>query len=451
MFGKKTIKLASILLALLLALSLSSCGLLALVGPNINGGQNSSNDQIISGGSLPGVSDSAFPELDLIDYFFEQLSVLDLDRDKLVTAILKAYVEATGDLYAAYYTEEELKAMTANNQGELEGIGVSVVNNVVEHNGQKYNVLTIISLYNASPALAGGLRVGDHVYAVFDEEGNSYTVDELGYDTAITYVRGVAGTKAHFVILRHGENGALTAHEFEIERKKITTDSVMGRVSEQDPTIGVVKILQFDLTTPPQFKRVMDELIGKGCQKFVFDVRNNPGGDLASIEAVLSMFLDEGDVMIQTVYKDGTSEVDKVGVVTHNDPSYSSCDVTREDIGKYRNYRFAVLTNGYTASAAELFTSNLRDYELATLVGNTTYGKGCMQSTYHLAYWGIPGGLKLTTAWYLSPNGENYHGIGIAPHIEVDMDASLIEQYGNIYLIPDSEDPQLIAAIQALK
>ena len=90
MFGKKTIKLASILLALLLALSLSSCGLLALVGPNINGGQNSSNDQIISGGSLPGVSDSAFPELDLIDYFFEQLSVLDLDRDKLVTAILKA-------------------------------------------------------------------------------------------------------------------------------------------------------------------------------------------------------------------------------------------------------------------------------------------------------------------------------------------------------------------------
>jgi carboxyl-terminal processing protease len=446
MFGKKTIKLASILLALLLTLSLSSCGLLAFIGSN-----NSSGGQNNIGGKLPIASDSAFPELDLIDYFFEQLSVLDLDRDKLVTAILKAYVEATGDIYAAYYTEEELKAMTADNQGELEGIGVSVVNNVVEHNGQKYNVLTIISVFNNSPALAGGLRVGDHVYAVFDEDGNSYTVDELGYDTAITYVRGVAGTKARFVILRNGADGMLTAHEFEIERQKIMTESVTGRVSEQDPTIGIVKISQFDLTTPPQFERVMDELIAGGCQKFVFDVRNNPGGDLASIEAVLSMFLNEGDVMIQTVYKDGMSEVDKVGVVTHTDPSYSSCDVTREDIGKYRNYRFAVLTNEYTASAAELFTSNLRDYELATLVGNTTYGKGCMQSTYNLAYWGVSGGLKLTTAWYLPPSGENYHEIGIVPHIEVDMDESLIEQYGNIYLIPDSEDPQLIAAIQALK
>ena len=450
MFGKKTIKLASILLALLLALSLSSCGLLALVGSNISGGQSNSGGEI-NGGNLPIASDSAFPELELIDYFFEQLSVLNLDRDKLVTAILKAYVEATGDIYAAYYTEEELKAMTADNQGEMEGIGVSVVDNVVEHNGQMYDVLTIINVYNNSPALADGLRVGDHVYAVFDEQGNSYTVDELGHDTAITHIRGAAGTKAHFVILRHGENGALTAHEFEIERKKITTESVTGHASEQDPTIGIVKISQFDLTTPPQFERVMDELIAGGCQKFVFDVRNNPGGDLESIEAVLSMVLNEGDVMIQTVYNDGVSEVDKVGVKTHSDPSYSSCDITREDIGKYRNYRFAVLTNEYTASAAELFASNLRDYELATLVGNTTYGKGCMQSTYNLAYWGVPGGLKLTTAWYLPPSGENYHEIGIVPHIKVDMDVSLIEQYGNVYLIPDSEDPQLIAAIQALK
>jgi carboxyl-terminal processing protease len=354
-------------------------------------------------------------------------------------------------MYAAYYTEEELKAMASDNQGELEGIGVSVVNDVVELNGQKYSVLTIISVFNDSPALAGGLRIGDRVYAVFDAEGNSHTVEELGYDKAITYVRGVAGTKAHFTVLRDGADGQYVAHEFEIERKKITTESVSGRVSEQDPTIGIVKISQFDLTTPPQFKHTMDELIGKGCQKFVFDVRYNPGGDLQSIEAVLSLFLNEGDVMIKTVYKDGSGETDKVEVKSHNDEAYRTCDVTREDIGKYRNYQFAVLTNEYTASAAELFTSNLRDYELATLVGNTTYGKGCMQSTYDLSYWGVKGGLKLTTAWYLPPSEQNYHDIGIVPHIEVNMDESLIEKYGNIYLIPDSEDPQLIAALQALK
>ncbi|MBE6619953.1 MAG: hypothetical protein E7625_01120 [Ruminococcaceae bacterium] len=442
MFRKKILQFSLLLLALVLTLSLSSCGLLALMGNNGGLGNLGNNNSS---------SDSTFPELDLIDYFFEQLSVLDLDRETLVTAVLKAYVEATGDMYAEYYTEEELKAMTSDNQGELEGIGVSVVNDVVELGGQKYSVLTIISVFNDSPAMSGGIRIGDHVYAVFDEEGNSYTVEELGYDKAITYVRGVAGTKTRFTVLRAGAEGQYTAHEFEIERKKITTESVTGRVSEQDPTIGIVKISQFDLTTPPQFKRTMDELIGKGCKKFVFDVRYNPGGDLRSIEAVLSLFLNEGDVMIQTVYKDGSGEVDKVGIKSHKDEASQTCNVTREDIGKYRNYQFAVLTNEYTASAAELFTSNLRDYELATLVGNTTYGKGCMQSTYDLSYWGVKGGLKLTTAWYLPPSGQNYHDIGIVPHIEVDMDESLIEKYGNIYLIPDREDPQLIAAIQALK
>ena len=89
--------------------------------------------------------------------------------------------------------------------------------------------------------------------------------------------------------------------------------------------------------------------------------------------------------MISTVYKDGTGETDKVKVVSNLTGGYETCNVSKKDIGKYRDYKFAVLTNEYTASAAELFTSNLRDYDLATLVGVTTYGKGCMQSMYDLS------------------------------------------------------------------
>jgi carboxyl-terminal processing protease len=140
-----------------------------------------------------------------------------------------------------------------------------------------------------------------------------------------------------------------------------------------------------------------------------------------------------------------------VEVVNSHTGAYASCNVSKKDIGKYRGYEFAVLTNEYTASAAELFTSNLRDYKLATLVGVTTFGKGCMQSMYNLSYWGVEGALKLTTAWYLPPSGENYHDIGIKPDIEVMLDESLIEEYGNVYLIPDDKDPQLMAAVDALK
>jgi carboxyl-terminal processing protease len=440
--SKLTIKLSSLFLALLLCLSLTSCFNFGSsggnLGPIINGNVNSSQN-------------SEFPELDLIHQLFEQLSVYDLDREVLMTAVLKAYAEATGDVYAAYYTPEELEAVTSDNQGEMQGIGVSVVNDVLDIDGFNYSVLTIISVFQGSPALDAGLRMGDHVYAVTNSEGETHTVQELGYDNAIASIRGVSGTKAAFIVLRPVAGGTYEQLTFEIERKKITTESVTGRVYEADPTIGIIKIAQFDLTTPTQFSATMDSLIEKGCRKFIFDVRYNPGGDLASIEAVLSTFLQKGDVMISTVYKNGTGTSDKVDVVNSHTGAYASCNVSKKDIGKYRDYEFAVLTNEYTASAAELFTSNLRDYELATLVGVTTYGKGCMQSMYDLAYWGVPGALKLTTAWYLPPSGENYHDIGIAPDIEVKLDESLIEEYGNVYLIPDDKDPQLMAAVNALK
>ncbi|MBO5897692.1 MAG: hypothetical protein J6R04_01645, partial [Clostridia bacterium] len=293
-------------------------------------------------------------------------------------------------------------------------------------------------------------RVGDHIYTVTDNEGEIYSVTELGYDAAIACVRGLSGTKASFTALRKGVGGYEVV-PFEIERAAITSMSVSYRTLASDPTVGIVKISQFDLTTPEQFHAAMDDLIKRGCRAFVFDVRYNPGGILESIEAVLSTMLEEGDVMISTVYKNGSEEVDRVREVSYMRDGYEGCSVSADDIGKYRGYPFAVLTNEYTASAAELFTSDLRDHGLATLVGQTTYGKGCMQSTFDLSYFGIEGALKLTVAWYQPASGENYHDIGIVPDIEVAMDTSVIEKYGNIYLIPDEEDAQLMAAVQALK
>ena len=441
-------KISAFLLALLLLFSLVSCfatpGTQGTQPPNNKPSVDIEQDDVEN-------YESAFPELDLIHMLFQQLSVYDIDEEAMTVAILKAYAEATGDIYAAYYTEEELEALTSENQGEMTGIGVSVIDDQIDYNGYSYSVLTIISVFENSPALSAGLRMGDHIYSVVTESGETKTVHELGYDATVSCIRGEEGSKASFTVLRPGANGTFEIIPMEIERVKLTTESVKGRIYEADPTIGIVKITQFDLTTPPQFKNTMDSLIAQGCTKFIFDVRYNPGGDLRSIEAVLSTFLNEGDVMITTQYKNGVSESDHVQVVTGLTNGYETCNITKEDIGKYRGYSFAVITNEYTASAAELFTSNLRDYDLATLVGTTTYGKGCMQSMYPLSYFGVSGAFKLTTAWYLPPSGENYHDIGIAPDIEVEMDESLFETYGNIYLIPDSEDPQIQAAVNSLK
>jgi carboxyl-terminal processing protease len=154
--------------------------------------------------------------------------------------------------------------------------------------------------------------------------------------------------------------------------------------------------------------------------------------------------------MMSMVYKNGTQRTDYVEVIPPSEDVYDECTVSEQDIGKYSSYDFVVLTNRYTASSAELFAANIRDHELGTLIGETTYGKGCVQRTYNLDYFGIEGALKLTIAWYAPPCGENYHGVGITPDVAVETDKALIEQYGSIYLVPDEQDPQIRAAIEAL-
>ena len=187
----------------------------------------------------------------------------------------------------------------------------------------------------------------------------------------------------------------------------------------------------------------------KGCDKFVFDVRNNPGGDLESIKAVLSFFLSEGDLIVSTKDKAGNERFDRVQVLKHEQSAYAGCDITKEDIGKFSNLEFTVITNGNTASAAELFTATMRDYELGIIVGQTTYGKGCMQSIFSLQYYGVEGGLKLTTQMYFPACGESYHGIGIAPHVPVELSQEAQEY--NLYVLPEELDNQLQTAISQMK
>lgn len=390
------------------------------------------------------VEDEKYYPFELFDLMLESYSFEDLDEEEMIAAALKAYVYATGDDYAAYYTQEEYAALREAAEGESEGIGINVINDTQTISGVEYRVIRVINVSKGSPAEAAGMKVGDAIYGVGVGESME-TVHSLDYDVALTKLQGTAGTVAEFTVYRSG--AAAPFLPFSIPRQKITASSVYARQSDLDPSVGVVKIIQFDLTTPAQFCEAIEELKAKNCEKFVFDVRYNPGGDLASIEAVLSYFLNEGDVIIRTRDKAGNESVSLAEPRTYTG-SYASCNISREEIGKYRELDCVVLCNGSTASAAELFTATFRDYQLAPIVGTTTFGKGSMQSIFSLAYYGYSGALKLTTALYYPASNRGYDGIGITPDHVVELSEAAASK--NIYALTDGEDDQMQKALELL-
>ena len=387
--------------------------------------------------------------LALFDAIFDAYGIQEVSVDSraVIDAALKEYVRQTGDNYAFYYTEEEFLELQKSNVGESQGIGINIIQSTAMIGGTSYDVVKVINVMKDSPAYEAGVQTGDLIVFVGIGEERE-PVYELGYDVAVKKMQGVKGTVATFTVYRPDGDG-YEVKEFSIERREFTGWSVDSHVCTVDGygDVGIVKIMQFDLTTPTQFCEEVDSLLAAGCQKLVFDVRHNPGGDLKSIEAVLSYFLKSGDVIIRTSDRNGQSEVSRVEAVTYED-EYAGCSVSKADIGKYRDFETVILCNGSTASAAELFTATFRDYEMAPIVGTTTFGKGSMQSIMSLAMFGCPGALKLTTKMYYPPIGDSYEGIGIVPDVVIEQseEASKI----NIYEIKDDEDDQLMAALKQL-
>ncbi len=379
----------------------------------------------------------------IIDTFFKEYALQDVDGDLLLDEMLRAYVAATGDSYAAYYTEEEYLELMSQMQGENVGIGVTVTMD------PDTGCIYVIQVASGSPAQAAGVLPGDLIVAI-GSAAEQERVSEIGYDAAMQKLLGAEGTEAKFIVLRDG-----TEMEFSITRAKFTAVSVQGTKSTTDSKVGILRISGFEANTPAQFKAEMKKLLDAGCERFVYDVRNNPGGELRSVCAILSYFAEQDAVLVTTEYKNGGTEVQKAQAVSYTG-DYAACSVAENEIGMYRRYPAVVLANGYTASAGELFTAALRDFGLAEVVGENTFGKGVIQSIFPLSeigsYYGvtISGGLKLTVGYYTPPCGENYDGKGIAPTGE-PVELSDEAKNKNLYLLDEAEDDQLQAAIQNVK
>jgi len=388
-----------------------------------------------------GLNDDQYNEYRKIADIIDDKSIFDIDKDAVFSGMINGYLSGIGDKYAFYMTDEEYTQWLTDNTGVFCGIGVNVFASVYDED----LYIEVFNVIKDSPADKAGVLAGDVLYEVITDDGKK-NIAEIGYSEAIDLIKGEEGTDVTFTVVRGGDFSnpiTLTA-----TRANVISQTVMYHVSTTDANIGIINILGFDVNTPVQFSTAVDSLLADGITKFVFDVRDNPGGDLKSINAVLSYFLNEGDTVVRTVDSSDNWVTDKVEVVKYTG-DYASCSVTSDDIGKYRELDYVVLVNENTASAAELFTSALMDYQLAEIIGVKTYGKGSMQEIFNLSYYGCSGGLKLTTKLYYPPISDNYDGIGITPDIVVEMDKA----YSDIskYKLTEDQDNQLQTALNALK
>ena len=245
----------------------------------------------------------------------------------------------------------------------------------------------------------------------------------LSLTQVVNLVKGREGTTVHLTIYREGESDFL---EFDIKRGKlIETTTVQSGMLENTNNIGYLQIREFDSVTVDQYAEALAELKASDMKGLVLDLRSNPGGDLAAVVEIAGRILPKG-------------------LIVYTEDKYGNREEETSDAEHYFDKPLAVLVNGNSASASEIFAGAIKDYGIGTLVGTKTYGKGIVQKIYPL-HDGTA--VKLTVSKYYTPKGNNIHEIGIEPDVEIDMEEALIKEV----VVPLGEDNQVLKALEVLR
>ncbi len=362
------------------------------------------NKATILNGTPTAGDDGSFAKLFEVKDLLNGQYYQEIDQNTLLEGAIKGMVNSVGDPYTVFYNKEEYADFNDDGQGNYVGIGVMV--------GIKEDKIVVITPFEGTPAFEAGIRAGDFIIAV---EGVPYAGTEM--DKAVSVIKGQEGEPVTLTILSNGEE-----KEISIIRSSITMVNVEHDMVADN--IGRVTMLQFTNGTAKQVEEALDDLKGQGAEKFILDLRGNPGGYLDEALDLASLFIEKGKTVLYTLDK---------------------YDQKKDYISKGGNYGDAdlvVLIDQGSASASEVVAGALKDYKKATLVGQKTFGKGIVQQAYNV---GDDEGVKITVSSYYSPNGINIHGEGIKPDVEVALPED-IEQP-----ISMEDDLQLQKAIELLK
>ncbi len=331
---------------------------------------------------------------DQVKIFSEVLSkiredyVEEVEVKKLIYGAIKGMV-GTLDPFSQFMEKDINKVLKEDTKGEFGGLGIRIA--------IRDKRLTVVTPLPGTPAYRLGILPGDKIVKIEGESTEGITLLE-----AVKKLRGEKGTKVTITIQREGEKDLL---DFTITRDIIKIQSVSGRMLTE--TIGYIRLAEFSQKTPADMDKKWKELEEQGMENLILDLRNNPGGLLPSAVAVTKRFIGDNKIVVSTRGRYPEQEI-----------KYFADRQSRQ-----RLLPLVVLVNHGSASGSEIVAGAIQDWSRGVILGETTFGKGSVQSMITLE---DGSGLRLTTAKYYTPNGRTIHEKGITPDIEVKVSKEML-------------------------
>jgi len=397
---KSGLKVILICILIIAGILMSGCN-----SANENGTAANEEETLVSASSVEELEDrydEVLKKLKALEQIIDEYYLFqdDVDIDAQIEGIYAGYINGLDEPYTTYFTAEEYKSVLESTQGTYSGIGVMVSQNV------NTGVITVVKAFENGPGYEAGIRKDDILYKVGGEEVTGVDISEV-----VAKIKGEEGTTVELTIYRQSENKYI---DMTVERRIVETPTVEYEMKENN--IGYIQVVQFEEVTLEQFNLAIEDLQSQGMQGLIVDVRDNPGGLLTTVCDMLDRLLPEG-LLVYTLDRDGNK------------------DEKFADNEEVLDIPMVVLVNENSASASEIFAAALQDYEWATIMGTTTFGKGIVQVIIPLQ---DGSAVKVTTSEYFSPNGNSIHELGVTPNIEVEFDNEA------------DEDNQIKAAIEEM-
>lgn len=331
-------------------------------------------------------------------------------REDLLAGAARGMVDTLNDPYAKYYTAEEYEAYLSSINGEYFGVGL-LVGQPDETGAQ------VLEVYEGNPADKAGVQAGDIITAVDGVATSNLSLEEIR-----SMLDAQTGKPIELTLLRGSESLAISVTGDTVNIKRVKGSLFNERT-------GYIKIDMFTGDCDSEFDEALKTLKSRNMRSLVIDLRNNPGGSLDDVVKICDLLLSKGQTIVSVGEAGGA-----------DNEVYTA---TGHGVG----VPLAILVNEHSASASEILAGAIKDNEAGVIVGTQTYGKGVVQTTMRVEKSG--GWLKLTTAAYFTPSGENIHGVGIAPDILSVLPESL--QGKPLSEIDQADDEQLWAALDYVR
>lgn len=349
-----------------------------------------------------------YEKLDMVMQYLEAWYYLEPDKDKMMEGAIQGMMYALEDPYSFYYNPEDWKTMWEDDEGEYAGIGLNLLGNYEDYS------VTVIRVFEDTPAQRAGLRKGDLLVRVEDIEVDAYSMQ-----AAVDVMRGQVGEEVEVEVLRGDEY--LT---FTMPRAIIHVNRVEHMMLEND--VGYIALYEFAGDCQAEVKNALEQLRSQGAKALVMDLRDNPGGWVDGALEIADLFLDQE-------------------MLAYNMDRYGNKETMETKAGK-DDIPLVFLVNENSASSSEILAGGMQDLGRATLVGTNTFGKGVIQSVIPLDGFNpetSEDGFQMTIAQYYLPSGKEVHKVGIVPDVVVEMPEEMKILY---FELGDMTDPQLKAA-----